>query len=165
MRSLVVVSGPVASGKSSLAAPLADRVGLPLVAKDTIKEALFDALGTGDENWSKRMGAATYAVMWALLRRFPSAVVESNFGEADVPQLLALCERPVQVHCTGPTAELVRRFEARERHPGHVDADYPLDRDDQARPLPLGGPLLEVDTTRDVDLDDVAAWVHRHLRR
>ena len=163
MHALVVVSGPVASGKSTLAVPLAGRLGLPLVAKDTIKEALFDSVGTGDEDWSKQLGAATYAVLWALIPNFPQVVVESNFGTADVARLRALCDRPVQVHCTAPTDVLVRRFEARVRHAGHVDAEYPRDRQDQAAPLDLGGPVLTVDTTAAVDLDAVVAWARARI--
>ncbi|MGH9156779.1 MAG: AAA family ATPase [Acidimicrobiales bacterium] len=165
MRALVVVTGPVASGKSSLAVPLARALDLPLVAKDTIKEALFDALGTGDEDWSKRLGAATYAVLWALAPGFPAAVLEANFGALDVSRLSELCERPVQVHCTSPHAELIERFDTRQRHPGHLDAGYPVDRADQAAPLDLGGPVLVVDTTDPVDVDGVTAWVREQLPR
>jgi 2-phosphoglycerate kinase len=40
----VVVSGPPASGKSTLAPVLARELGLPLIAKDTIKDALMSVL-------------------------------------------------------------------------------------------------------------------------
>jgi len=40
----VVVSGPPASGKSTLAPVLARALSLPLVAKDTIKDALMTVL-------------------------------------------------------------------------------------------------------------------------
>jgi predicted kinase len=36
----VVVSGPPASGKTTLAVAIAPALGLPLIAKDTIKQAL-----------------------------------------------------------------------------------------------------------------------------
>jgi len=41
----VLVAGWPGSGKSTLAGALAPRMGLPLLAKDEIKEALMDALG------------------------------------------------------------------------------------------------------------------------
>lgn len=165
MTDLVVVCGPAASGKSSLAVPLARDLGLPLLAKDAVKEALFDALGTGDGQWSKRMGAATYAIMWAVTPGFPAVVLEANFGAPDAPRLRSLCERPVQVHCTAPRAVLERRWRERPRHRGHADEEYPADRRDQAEPLDLGGPVLVVDTTEPPDVAAVTAWVRGHLGR
>jgi predicted kinase len=43
-RGFVIVSGPPGAGKSSLAIPLAQRLGLPLLRKDHIKETLHDHL-------------------------------------------------------------------------------------------------------------------------
>lgn len=40
----VIVSGPPASGKTTMAAPLAEQLRLPLIAKDTIKDALMNML-------------------------------------------------------------------------------------------------------------------------
>jgi len=68
---LVLVTGPPASGKTSLAQPLARHLGLPLLGKDTIKEVLFDSLGTGDRAWSRRLGAASYAVLLELAGSCP----------------------------------------------------------------------------------------------
>ena len=67
-----------------------------------------------------------------------------------------------------PDAELERRFTARApaRHPGHVD--HMLSPEAKAAlvrgvgPLRLG-PVLEVDTTRPVAADEVAAWVRTRL--
>lgn len=41
----VLVGGWPGSGKSTLAVALAAELGLPLLAKDEVKEALVDALG------------------------------------------------------------------------------------------------------------------------
>ncbi len=54
---IVLVTGPPASGKSFVAALVAERFGLPLIAKDAIKETLFESLGTGDVAWSQRPDA------------------------------------------------------------------------------------------------------------
>jgi predicted kinase len=126
---LVLVTGPPVSGKTTLARPLAAHLGLPLLAKDTIKEALFDALGTGDRAWSRRLGAASFQVLLALLRDLPAAVVDANFYPAHGPALLAACPRPIEVLCRCPPIEVERRFDQRapSRHPGHVD--HTLDQD------------------------------------
>ncbi|MBE8523062.1 AAA family ATPase [Amycolatopsis sp. H6(2020)] len=50
---VIVVSGPPAVGKSTLARELATRLTLPLLSRDAIKEALFDTLGYGDRLQSK----------------------------------------------------------------------------------------------------------------
>jgi predicted kinase len=52
----VVLSGPPASGKSKLAPPLARALGLPLVAKDTVKDALMSVLPVPDVEASRRLG-------------------------------------------------------------------------------------------------------------
>ena len=164
---LVLVTGPPASGKTTLAQPLAHHLGLPLLGKDTIKEALFDTLGTGDRAWSRRLGAASYGVLLALAREVPAAVVDANFYPDHGPALLQACQRPIEVFCRCPATEVERRFTQRApaRHPGHVDHVL----DDQLKaaldggigPLGLGGPVLEVDTSGPVDVTGVASWV-RH---
>jgi predicted kinase len=164
---LVLVTGPPASGKTTLAGPLADHLGLPLLGKDTVKEALFDTLGTGDRAWSRRLGAASYAVLLALARQLPEAVLDANFYPAHGPALLEACQRPIEIFCRCPAVEIQRRFTQRAptRHPGHVD--HVLDTELKAAlaggvgPLGLGGPVLDVDTSVPVDVAAVAAWVKR----
>jgi predicted kinase len=162
---VVVVTGPPASGKTTLARPLAHHLGLPLLGKDTIKEALFDTLGTGDRAWSRRLGAASYAVLLALARELPAAVLDANFYPDHGPALLRTCQRPIEVFCRCPAAEVERRFTQRApgRHPGHVDhvldAQLKAALDGGVGPLGLGGPVLEVDTRGPVDVTAIARWV------
>jgi 2-phosphoglycerate kinase len=83
MRSfLVLISGVAGSGKSMLAKRLAPALDLPLISKDTIKEALADSLGPGDDAWSQQLGAASFEVLWALLRDVPQAVLETSTPNA-----------------------------------------------------------------------------------
>jgi glucokinase len=167
---LVLITGPPASGKTTLARPLAHHLGVGLLAKDTIKEALFDTLGTGDRAWSRRLGTASYAVLLALVGEVgdsSTAVVDANFYPQHGPALLRACPRPIEVFCRCPAAEVERRFirRAPARHPGHVDhvpdARLKAALDGGVGPLGLGGPLLEVDTSGPVDLEAVVTWIRR----
>jgi hypothetical protein len=92
-------------GKTTLAGPLARELGLPLLTKDDDKEALFDSLGTGDRDWSRRLGAASFEVLFAVATRLlgagVSCVPEANFMDpAPLRELPAA--RLVQVACAAP---------------------------------------------------------------
>ena len=149
--------------------PLAAALDLPLIGKDLINEALFDALGTGDRAWSRRLGAASYEVLYAVAGALPAAVLDANLGPEAVPRLRALDSHLVEVFCSCPAQEIERRFAARApaRHPGHVDHLLaPEIRAALARgvgPLGFAGPALEVDTARPVDVAGVAAWVRAQV--
>jgi hypothetical protein len=92
-------------------------------------------------------------------------VLDANFGTEAGPRLRALGTPLVEVFCRCPAPEVERRFavRARRRHPGHVD--HLLSPEITAAlaaglgPLALGGPVLEVDTSRPVDVAAVAEWV------
>ena len=167
---VVVVQGTPAAGKTTVARELAALLHLPLIAKDTIKEALFDELGTGDLAWSARLGAATYLVLGALVEESAgtgaSLVLEGNFvrGSQLEAQLAALPTRIVQVHCSAPLEVLLERYASRARHPGHLDNE----RIDALReavesrkhdPLELPGETIRIDTSGPVDLAALAVRI------
>ena len=94
---LIVIGGAAASGKTTLAESLAHEFHLPLLSRDTLKEALMDSLGSPNRSRSRELGAASYAVVYAVLDRLLAAnvgaVVESNFSrgraELDLEFLIA----------------------------------------------------------------------------
>jgi predicted kinase len=166
---VVVVAGPPAAGKTTIARELAARLRLPPIAKDTIKEALFDGLGAGDLAWSQRLGEATYLAVLALAEESAavgaSFVLEANFVRGREARLAALPARFVQVHCSAPLEVLIERYASRERHPGHVDAQR-IDALREAvetgrhEPLELSGDTIPVDTSAPFDL----AAIVEHVR-
>ena len=166
--SAVVVTGLPGSGKTTLAAPLAARLGLPLLSKDTIKELLSDALGTGAD--PRDLGRVATHLLLGLAATMPSVVLESFFwpGLAE-PELLALDRPLVQVHCRCAPGLARARFDARlrdgTRHPVHHAMDDWDRFTGAAGLLDLPGPLVEVDTTAPVDVATVAARVGDALSR
>jgi predicted kinase len=176
---VVVVTGPPASGKSSVAESVAEGLPAPLIAKDPVKELLFDALGTGDPAWAKKLGLATYAILFHALeqevRAGRSCVLEANFDHDEASAQLAALQlrtpfRALQIVCTATREVLLERFVHRSgsRHPGHIDDERLEDVEESIdagrwRALALDGELVEVDTT-DWSAVDVDALVERARR-
>ena len=150
-----------------MAERLARELRLPLVAKDAIKERLYDELGSGDREWSRRLGRATFAVMFDLLEQLLAAgrpaIVEANFTAAAAPRFERLPpHRSLQVFCTAPREVVIERYAARRRHGGHLD-DVVLEElragrhEEQWERLPLNGELVELE----IDAADLDAVVDR----
>jgi predicted kinase len=168
---LIVVTGMPSSGKTTVAEGLVHRLRLPLIAKDAIKESLYDSLGAADVATSARLGRAAYALIFTLARAFldsgASLVIEANFFRDQEPEFTALpAHRLVQLHCQAPLAVLSERYANRSRHAGHHDAE-------KIRELParfesgvhdalnLPGDLIELDTTQPVDLDTLSGKISK----
>ena len=174
MPSLVVVTGPPAAGKTTIADALAARLGWPLIAKDPLKEVLADALGVRGRDASQELGVATFDVLFHVLAQLlgsgVSVIAEGNFGRAE-PFAALPPARLLQVHAdASPEAVRERLLAGRTRHPVHYDAQA---ADEIAArvahgewdPLALEGELLRVDMTSFPDVealaDRVAALVAR----
>ena len=74
-RTVILVTGLPAAGKTTVSRALSEALTLPLLSKDTIKESLFDVLGVRDREWSLRLGAAANSVLWALLSHCPEGAI------------------------------------------------------------------------------------------
>jgi predicted kinase len=164
---LVVVTGMPAAGKTTVAEGLAHELRLPLIAKDGIKERLYDTLGTGDAEWSGRLGDATYALLFevarALLAGGAPLVLEANFFRGSEDEFRRLpAHRLVQVHCDAPLELIEERYANRDRHPGHHDGEKAgllAGRYESGvhGPLDLPGEVVELDTSARVDVEALAA--------
>jgi len=182
---LIIVTGPSATGKTTLSKHLAQALGLPLINRDSIKEILFDTLGWRDRSWSKTLGIASYRLLDycldLVLSTCHSCIVESNFDTSfDTPKLQVLVQKhrviPFQILCRAEPAVVVERFRQRitsgERHPGHVDhiEAVALDRADirgWSEALELEGDRIELDTSNveAIDYDALLVQIRQKCRQ
>lgn len=109
----VVVSGAPASGKSTLAAELADRLRLPLLAKDAVKDALVDELGAEDAEASRRLGRAAARAVVAAARGTTGAVLDGPWHHDRAAELAALPGRVVEVNVRADAETTLGRHAAR----------------------------------------------------
>jgi predicted kinase len=157
-RRLVIVAGAPATGKTTLARAIGDALGLAVVTKDDMKEALAEPFATGDLAWSRRLGSAAYEALFTVADRILAAghglVLESNFrrGMADRPlRALAELAPTVVVVCRTPDALRRERYEQRagSRHRVHIEdailAEW--NANDAEFLIDIGTPRLIVDTT------------------
>jgi predicted kinase len=166
-RLFVLVAGWPGSGKSTLALALATELGLPLLAKDEIKEALMDGLGRPQAvAESQRLGRAAVLIMLQVAARCPGAVLDSTWLDYSLPLARELPGRLVEVHCVLPVELARTRYQARSgsRHAGHLDAARADAELWGTPPRPLGlGPVVEVDTSGPVDAARLSARLARTL--
>jgi len=161
----VVVSGPAGSGKTTLATALAPALGLPLIAKDTIKEALMTVLPVPDVAASQTIGRASVAALFAVAAQAPAAVLESVWHRSrSLADLGGLPGNIVEVFCRCDRDVAAQRYDRRAatRAAGHLDAERAADElwnDDVARPVAGGWPVIEVDTTTPVELGPLIAGI------
>jgi len=152
---VIVVSGAPGAGKSTVATALAEGLRWPVLALDTIKEALADVLGLGEVDWSDRVGDAAAEVVFRLSARFPQVVAEGWWRGARRERALGEFAGALEVFCYCDPQLAVSRMRSRHgagRHPIHRDVISPSILGQAATlaaavvPLGLGAALVQVDT-------------------
>lgn len=164
----VVVSGPAASGKTAVARLLADELRWPLISKDTIKLALMSSLPMADVDVAREVGRAAMIVLLAVAPEMRGGVVLEavwRYGQGR-DGLTTLSGPVVEIFCCCDRSTLEARYKARSRPTGYV----PEHRDpaelwssETFEPVAMDWPVIEVDTTNEVDRVALVSAVRRAL--
>ena len=104
-----------------------------------------------------------------LARTQSGAVLEGPWHRERAQELAALPGAVVEVFCRVDRETARERYRARpDRHPGHFDGhrtDAELWGEQVTDPVAGGWPVLEVDTTRPVDVSSLAARIREQVTR
>lgn len=168
---IIMVQGPPASGKTTLATRMSQRFGLPHISRDKLQEWLFAATGSHDAEIRRLCAHAGYDLMFDLAGELSkgtgSFIVEGCMNPEGGPRrwrdaLSGSRHRIVEVFLTAPVDVLVRRYLGRaddgSRHAAHGDETSRGDelarhlREVTYRPMGLGGDLIEVDGGVDLEV-------------
>ncbi len=165
---LILISGPPASGKSTLAKRLGETFGLPVFSSDSFKEVLFDHLdsSTPGTEFREALGKIgfdlLYHTMNACLASGTTVIFEANFHPVKNNERLRTLFAdfdaiPFYVYCSADRSTIDRRFRVRAateiRHAGHRDSEkilsdrYPDILFESNLRLDIGATAYELDTT------------------
>ena len=144
----ILVTGIPAAGKSTMAEAMSERLKLPVISKDTIKELLFDNVGFQSRAEKVNLGIASMEIMYYVAGQLMKAgqpfILENNFEYSSEQGMKNLLEKyqysALTITLTGDYKVIYQRFLEREsspdRHRGHVVNDcYPEKKENNPKTL------------------------------
>jgi RimJ/RimL family protein N-acetyltransferase len=152
---------------------MAAALGLPMLDKDEILEAMFNSQGVGNAEWRTRLSRAADEILQEKSARADGAVITSWWRHpasrvdsgTPVEWLLSLAGVAVEVHCVCDPHIATERFLTRRRHEGHLDkfkthAKLLVSFQEQAALGPLGfARLVKVNTEQSIELETLLAQI------
>ena len=146
----ILVTGIPAAGKSTMAGAMAEKLWLPVISKDSIKELLFDTVGFQSREEKVNLGIASMEIMYYVAGQLMKAgqpfILENNFEYSSERGIKTLLERyqysVLTITLTGDYKVIYQRFLQRDaspdRHRGHVVNDcYPEKKERSPKELKI----------------------------
>lgn len=142
------MTGIPAAGKSTMAKVMSEKLKLPVISKDTVKELLFDNVGFQSRTEKVKLGIASMEIMYYVASQLMKAgqpfILENNFEYSSEQGMKSLLEKyqysVLTITLTGDYKVIYQRFLEREnspdRHRGHVVNDcYPEKKENNMKTL------------------------------
>ena len=134
MRTVILILGDIAAGKSAYAKFLAQKYNLPYFLKDTFKEELSNSIGYVDRETNRKLSEGSFLTMVEISKRLMeqgiSFILESNFrpNELNVYEKLIMEYKydSLSIVLQGDTKVLHERYLKRiedGRHETHLVVD------------------------------------------
>ncbi|HFK7188660.1 TPA: AAA family ATPase [Serratia odorifera] len=174
-KTVILVNGVPASGKSSVAVRLSHHFALPYLTVDGIKEPFMHCFPQVDRQLNRQLGRAAYQAIWAIVAQASAQcvyVIDAWFGfqpKDDLRRYLqqAGVTQVVEIWNQISPELAVARYAARlhQRAKGHPGAEYlPELRELAERAAPMAlGPVLRVDQSQPLDMPQIIAWLQNTL--
>ena len=170
MRNLIIITGDLAAGKSTLANSLSMELGIPCLIKDTLKEIACDAIGYETREENRELSIAAVNSMIYVFSQTAKVggdlILEANFRANELEEIKEIADeyeyRVALIMMTGDIPLLYQRFLDRlpTRHRAHrsLNLDYSLERFtdyiNEIRNQDLAFPSHRLDMS-DLDEDEV----------
>ena len=131
MKKLIIITGELATGKSTLADRIAKRRGIPRFRKDDLKEILADNIGFADREQNRKLSVVAVKLMDNLLEVICATdgdlILEANFRQEEYDHLTCLARKRgykvLTISMTGDDRVLYERYAQRSgagRHSSHL---------------------------------------------
>lgn len=140
MHKLILITGDLASGKSTLAASLSESLQIPFLTKDSLKEIACDAIDFTNREENRRLSVSAMNSMIYVFEQSAKVgqdmILEANFRSEEVLRIKQICDEysysVVLLALTGDINLLYQRFLDRlpTRHKAHtsLNLNYSLER-------------------------------------
>lgn len=137
MSKVVLITGDLAAGKSTLADSLSSKFGFTCIKKDKLKEGLGDVIGFNNREENRKLSIASVELMMYFLKQSmvsnTNIVLEANFRLneiSDISKIVNDSNSELRViYLTGDYDVLYKRFMHRVPHRHKVHLSMGLDKD------------------------------------